>query len=54
MFIECVRNDGFEDQLTASTDYQVQELGENSYLIENDKAEARWYGRQHFTVKLDG
>ncbi|WP_207062121.1 hypothetical protein [Motiliproteus sp. SC1-56] len=54
MVIECVRNEGFEDQLTESSAYQVQELGKNSYLIQNDKEEPRWYGRQHFNIKLEG
>lgn len=54
MIIECVRNDGFEDQLTASSAYRVKELGENSYLIENDREDQRWYGHQHFTIRTDG
>ncbi|MEH6824574.1 MAG: hypothetical protein V7629_11750 [Motiliproteus sp.] len=53
MIIECVRNEGFENQLTESSAYQVKELGENSYLIENDEQQRRWYGRQLFTIKLD-
>ncbi len=53
MIIECVKNDGFEDQLTQENDYQVKSLGENSYLIENDKQESRWYGTQHFAIKLE-
>lgn len=53
MLIECVRNEGFEDQLTTNSAYQVEEIGENSYLIQNDSQDQRWYGRQHFTIKLD-
>ena len=52
MYIECIRADGFEDQLTSTMTYQVKEVGENSYLIENDNEESRWYGNQHFSVKL--
>ena len=51
MFIECIRNEGFEDQLTASTAYKVKEFGENSYLIKNDNEEPRWYGQQHFSIQ---
>jgi len=53
MIIECIRNDGFEDQLTAEGAYRVQEMGDNSYLIENDNEEARWYGRQHFRLNTE-
>ena len=50
MFVECKANDGFEDQLTGALIYKVHELGENSYLILNDKGESRWYGKHHFTI----
>lgn len=53
MYIECKQNFGFEDQLTEQAVYRIKELGENSYLIENDKQQECWYGRQHFLVKLD-
>ena len=52
MYIECIRNDGFEDQLTSCSTYQVKEVGNNSYLIQNDNEESRWYGDQHFSVKM--
>ncbi len=51
MNIECIRNDGFEDQLTAGIAYRVSRVGQNSYLIENDNQQQRWYGRQHFNIR---
>tara|TARA_R110001583_G_scaffold2388_3_gene17360 strand:- start:1419 stop:1583 length:165 start_codon:yes stop_codon:yes gene_type:complete len=53
MDIECTQNHGFEDQLSENRVYSIKELGQNSYLIENDKQEQCWYGRQHFTIKLE-
>jgi hypothetical protein len=52
MIIECTCNDGFEDQLTATTQYPIKEFGSNSVLIENDKGQERWYGNQRFEIKL--
>ncbi len=51
MIIECKDNDGFEDQLTASTTYRVKEAGENSYLLRNDKGQDRWYGTARFEIE---
>lgn len=52
MIIECTCNDGFEDQLTATSEYRLKQLGDNSVLIENDKGEERWYGRHRFEMQL--
>ncbi len=49
MLIECIQNDGFEDQISENKKYVVKAVGENSFLIENDKSEQRWYGRLHFS-----
>lgn len=53
MIIICTNNDGFSDQLTASTHYTVKEIGANSYLIENDNGKVRWYGFSKFEIQLD-
>ena len=50
MFVECKNEDGFEDQLTSDLIYRVKAIGENSYLLTNDKGEEFWYGQQHFTI----
>ena len=50
MYVTCNTNGGFEDQLTTGGEYAVKEIGENSYLIENDQKEQRWYGQQNFKV----
>lgn len=52
MIVECVNNDGFEDQLGEAvlSEYEVKEIGENSYLIENDNEENRWYGTDKFRI----
>lgn len=50
MFVTCKSNDAFEDQLTTGKKYTVVGLGENSYLISNDKGEERWYGRSQFVI----
>ena len=52
MIIECTCNDGFEDQLTATTQYNLKEFGNNSVLIENDKGQERWYGKQRFEIQM--
>jgi len=50
MHIVCKTAGPFEDQLTPHDPqkgkgiYWVKELGENSYLITNDKKQDRWYG----------
>lgn len=48
-YVVCKDEDGFEDQLTSSTPYAIREVGVNSYLIENDNEELRWYGDQNFS-----
>lgn len=52
MIVECINNDGFEDQLGEAvlSEYEVEEIGENSYLIENDNEENRWYGTDKFRI----
>lgn len=50
MIIECVDDGGFEDQLNTGGQYEVDEIGENSYLIENDTGQKRWYGTAKFKV----
>jgi hypothetical protein len=52
MIIECMTNDGFEDQLTSSGQYKVKETGSNGFLIENDKSQERWYGSARFEIQL--
>jgi hypothetical protein len=52
MIAECMTNDGFEDQLTSSTQYKVKEIGANDYLIENDQSQERWYGSARFKIQL--
>lgn len=59
MFVECIDNSGFEDQLTQSQSpqerifYGVQELEGGSVLIKNDMGEKRWYGMMHFRIPND-
>lgn len=56
MIIDCIDNIGFEDQLTNTTNdfpYEVQEIGANSYMIENDNGERRWYGAYRFNIMLE-
>ena len=50
MRAQCKDNAGFEDQLTSSKSYRLLRAGSNSYLIENDKGQERWYGSQNFTL----
>lgn len=52
MIIECHSNNGFEDQLTLGAEYQVTEVGVNSFLIENDREQKFWYGTLHFNISL--
>ncbi|WP_165839957.1 MULTISPECIES: hypothetical protein [Motiliproteus] len=52
MIIECICNDGFEDQLTSSYEYTIVKMGSNSVLIENDQGQTRWYGTRRFEFKL--
>lgn len=51
MYVECIDKSGFEDQLTEGTAYQILEIGNNSYLIANDKEQTVWYGQSHFVIK---
>jgi hypothetical protein len=50
MFVECLDDAGFEDQLETGNEYLVKEFGENSYLIVNDNGGLQWYGQSHFTL----
>ncbi len=50
MIILCIDNGGFEDQLKTNLTYAVKERGKNSYLIENDSGQKRWYGTAKFEV----
>jgi hypothetical protein len=50
MHVECTSNDGFEDQLTASTLYAVKEFKGGSVQIENDLSQVRWYGLSKFKI----
>jgi galactose-1-phosphate uridylyltransferase len=52
MIIICKDNDGFSDQLTAPAQYNVKQIGVNSYLIENDLGQERWYGEMHFLILI--
>lgn len=52
MFIKCVDNDGFEDQLTVGTLYQVMRLGNNEFFIKNDNEAMVWYGDAKFSHPL--
>lgn len=52
MIVTCEDHSGFEDQLTSSQRYVVEELGENSYLLVNDAGQRRWYGVSHFFLTL--
>ena len=54
MIVECMTNSGFEDQLTTSANYRVKELGDNDYLIEDDKGKERWYGTARFEIQPVG
>lgn len=47
-YVFCKNDDGFEDQLTSGITYAIRDVGVNSYLIENDKEELRWYGQHNF------
>lgn len=50
MFVICKTNEAFEDQLTSGERYAVIGMGDNSYLIRNDRGEQRWYGRSRFVI----
>lgn len=52
MYIKCISNGGFEDQLTTSATYKVKKVGENSYQVENDVKQQRWYGQSHFKIQI--
>lgn len=52
MIISCHDKSGFEDQLTETKPYTVLKRGENSYLIENDLGQERWYGIAKFSIEL--
>ena len=50
MYLLCVDNDGFEDQLTLESAYMVEQSGENGYQVYDDKEILRWYGELHFAI----
>ena len=50
MIVECKDNGGFEDQLQQGQNYRVEKVGQNSYLIENDKDQLVWYGAVKFEL----
>lgn len=52
MYVNCIDDGGFEDQLSVEKTYQVLEQKNNSYLIINDNEEKAWYGTMHFTVEF--
>lgn len=52
MIIECIDNGGFEDQLSDAGSYRVIQRGVNSYLIENDLGQERWYGTAKFEIEF--
>ena len=56
MIVECVDTEGFEDQLGEAvlSEYEVKEVGKNSYLVENDNGENRWYGAHRFEIMPTG
>ena len=57
MIIICTDNEGFEDQLTLGQDYRpnpiYKTIGENSYLIYDDKGIVRWFGESHFKIVVE-
>lgn len=50
MKVKCINSVGFEDQLTAGMLYTVEGVGENSYIIVNDKHQPAWYGTPQLKV----
>lgn len=50
MYVICEDNSGFEDQLTQGSVYQVEDIGQGSYRVYDDKEQARWYGSSKFAV----
>jgi hypothetical protein len=51
-YVECVSNSAFEDQLSEGIEYFLVDIQNNSILVNNDKGEERWYGRDKFLLKL--
>lgn len=49
MIVECISNDGFEDQLTVGQRYSGLLLGGSVNLV-NDSDVLRWYGTCKFRV----
>lgn len=47
-YVICISEEGFEDQITHGIHYDVVKYGMNSYFIENDRGEQKWYGKVHF------
>ena len=52
MIISCKDNGGFEDNLTEAKPYTVLKRGGNSYLIDNDLGQKRWYGTAKFSIEF--
>jgi hypothetical protein len=50
MYLMCVDDGGFEDQIENGSTYMVEESGVNGYRIYNDKEELEWYGEIHFGI----
>lgn len=51
MFVECIDESGFEDQLTAGECYRVVAFsnGGNCIMVENDQGDRVWYGDVKFS-----
>ena len=49
MIIQCIDNDGFEDQLTQGQTYRVTDIQGYSLQLNDDNGRLRWYGRFKFT-----
>ncbi len=49
MHIQCIDNNGFEDQLTDGQRYRVITALGNSIQLRDDRGCLRWYGRVKFS-----
>ena len=54
MYVICVDNVGFEDQLTTESVYLVEKIGVNGYSVYDDKEIERWFGGVHFAIVNEG
>ncbi len=52
MYIQCLDNDGFEDQLTQGQTYQLSDSQGYSIQLNNDNGQLRWYGRFKFSAPV--